>query len=111
MTTPDRLRTALAIGALAGALSLAGCSSSSSDVDDDAGGSTSSADRGIDASQYADTYDQDRSDAYDQSASSAGAPVAGSPSSPGTVGPLENDTFVDHGMSGYVDAEEDPEST
>jgi Ca-activated chloride channel family protein len=112
VTTPDRLRTTLAIGALAGALTLAGCSSSSSD--DDGGDSTaaSSADRGIDASQYADTYGQDRHDDYDQSTSSAGgAPVAGSPGSPGTVGPLDNDTFVDHGVSGYVDAEEDPEST
>ena len=89
MTTPDRLRTTLALGALAVALTLAGCSSSDQGADESPSGS--SADRGIDASHYAESYGQD--------------------GSADAAGPHGDDTFVDHGTSGYVDPQEDPEST
>jgi Ca-activated chloride channel family protein len=90
--------------AVVSALTLAGCSAGDDDTD------TSSDDRGINASQYVDSYhesqDSDSSGAF--SSSAAGSASGPGPGSPGL---LADDTFVEHGVSGYVDTEEDPEST
>jgi Ca-activated chloride channel homolog len=101
-------RTAiLALVAIAGALTLAGCSGT-----DDGDAVSGSADRGIDASSYVDSYDEQRdadgSSGATYSSSAAGPAGTQVLSSPGQ---LEGDTFVDHGVSGYVDTAADPEST
>ena len=54
MTTPNRMTVSLALGAVTGVLLLAGCSS---DAPDDDPGSPDP-DRGIDASHYAEQYDE-----------------------------------------------------
>src|SRR3954470_23104849 len=103
MTWSHRRTAILATGAVASALTLAGCSAG------DDGDTATSPDRGIDASQYVDSYDE--SDDGDQYATSSGAAGPAGGSVPGSPGLLEDDTFVDHGVSGYVDTTEDPEST
>jgi Ca-activated chloride channel family protein len=107
MTWPHRRTATLATTAVAAALTLAGCSAG-----DDGGDTAPSADRGIDASQYVDRYDQSQEHGSSSGAvSSSGAASAGGPAPAASPGPLQDDTFVDHGVSGYVDTKEDPEST
>jgi Ca-activated chloride channel homolog len=104
MTWSHRRTANVALAAVASALTLAGCSAG-----DDGGDTAATADRGIDASQYADTYDQSQQDSSGSVSSSAAGPAGAS--APGSPGLLEDDTFVDHGVSGYVATAEDPEST
>jgi Ca-activated chloride channel family protein len=103
MTWSQSLTALLATGAVASALTLAGCSAG------DDGDSATSPDRGIDASHYVDSYDESKD--ADQYATSSGAAGPAGASAQGSPGPLEDNTFVDHGVSGYVDTTEDPEST
>ncbi len=57
MTSSHRRTATLASVAIAGALTLAGCSG-----DDDGDAVSASADRGIDASQYVDSYAEQQQD-------------------------------------------------
>jgi Ca-activated chloride channel family protein len=89
---------------MAGALTLAGCSG-----DDDGDAVSASADRGIDASRYVDSYAEQQQDSGTYSSSGSGGSVA--PTAPGSPQLLEDNTFVEHGVSGFVDTGEDAEST
>jgi Ca-activated chloride channel family protein len=104
MTWSHRRTATLALAAVAGALTLAGCSAG------DDGDTAATDDRGISASQYVDGYDESQESDSSGVLSSSRAGSAGG-SAPGSAGLLEDDTFVEHGVSGYVDTEEDPEST
>jgi|SRR3954447_2608479 Ca-activated chloride channel family protein len=105
MTWSHRRTATLAAATVASALTLAGCSAG-----DDGGDTASSADRSIDASQYVDSYDESQDAGSSGSISSSAAGPAGV-STPGSPELLEDNTFVDHGVSGYVATAEDPEST
>ena len=101
--------TGLTALALTGALVLAGCSADQ----DDAADPSVSGDRGIDAEHYVDQYDE-RTD--DDGASYSGSAPTTAPSTAtedGSQEPglLDDNTFVDHGSSGFIDTDEDPEST
>src|SRR3954462_1909117 len=104
MTWSHRRTAAFALTAAASALTLTGCSAG-----DDGDAVSPSADRGIDASQYVDSYGQSQDESSGSVSSSAAGPAGAT--GPRSPGPLEDDTFVDHGVSGYVDTEDDPEST
>jgi hypothetical protein len=110
----------LAVAAVTGSLLLSGCSGS-----DDIRptppppGVTS---RGIDAASYVEDYESPETEDYAASGSMSGtAPASGSMRSSGygvaadggpeLPGPLDDDTFVDEGTSGFVDAGEDGLST
>ncbi|MBJ7355799.1 von Willebrand factor type A domain-containing protein [Nocardioides sp.] len=100
--------TSLTTLALTGALVLGGCSP---DYKDEQPGPV--VDRGIDAREYVEDYEQ--AEFEDQSGSdstqySASAPTAGEGES-AEPGLLDDNVFVDHGASGFVDADEDARST
>jgi Ca-activated chloride channel family protein len=103
MTSSQRRTAVLASLAIAGALTLVGC------ADDDGDAVSGSADRDIDASHYVDTYDEQQQDSGTYSSSGSAGPVA--PAATGSPQLLEDNTFVEHGVSGYVDTGEDAEST
>ena len=105
MTTSHRWTAALALVAAASALTLAGCSAG------DDGDEAAASDRGIDASQYVDGYDESQDDDRSFSSSSGTAAQAPAAPAPSSSELLEDDTFVEHGTSGYVDTRSDPEST
>ena len=103
MTTSIRTTGTLAVGAVTGALLLGGCTGGST------GDESADGDRGIDASQYVEQYSEQ---AQDQAASGSQSSVAGpGASNPGPPGLLDDNTFVDHGTSGFISALEDPQST
>lgn len=117
MTLGSRTRTLhptrLAVGALAGslALTLAACSD---DYEPEPGPEPGTVTRGIDAAAYVEDYEQsalgDGAVNYSQSVPGAAAAEAEGPE-PIIPGPLEDNTFVDPGTSGFVDPREDPLST
>ena len=98
----------LAVAALSGTLLLGACS--------DGGGERGVEDRGVDAEAYVDDYesatDGDLAQGFSSQAGSARAADGAAPIEvPQVPGPLEDNTFVDAGTSGFVDAREDPAST
>src|SRR5687767_10472440 len=98
--TPRIQRTALAAALLALTGLATACGGG------DANGEPSAAD----PQSYYENYDRDSNDAGGSTSSTAGGPVtpAGDAGEPGL---LEDNTFVDAGMSGFVDPSIDPEST
>lgn len=100
----------LAVAALTGSLLLCGCSG---------GGEGPDHDRGVDAASYYEDYESpeyegDSSAAQGFSSQAGSAPAAaadGLLEVPEVPGPLDDNTFVDAGTSGSVDAREDAAST
>jgi len=104
-----RTTTTLTTLALLGALTLTGCTGGEDQSSDPA----VSEDRGIDAQDYVDEYDEYSSG---DTAAASGGNTGASPSSAQDDGDqepglLDDNTFVDHGTAGYTDTSEDPEST
>jgi Ca-activated chloride channel family protein len=106
---PTRLAAAALAGSLA--LTLAACSDNHEPRPGPQPGTVT---RGIDAAAYVEDYEQselgDGAVNYSQSAPGATAADAEG-SEPFIPGPLEDNTFVDAGTSGFVDPGEDPLST
>lgn len=77
----------------------------------------SDGDASADAHEYYENYTPQQNDSAGGTSSSAvgGTPASGlaqpSPVGPSAPGPLEDNTFVDAGTSGFVDPREEPRST
>lgn len=112
----------LAVAAVAGSLLLTGCSGSDDIRPTPPPPGVSS--RGIDAASYVENYESPETEDHAASGSVGGsAPLAGTSStqqggyaaadgeSAITPGPLDDDTFVDAGTGGFVDAADDARST
>ena len=84
MTSSHRRTATLASVAIAGALTLAGCSG-----DDDGNAVSGSADRGIDGSHYVDSYAEQQQDSGTSSYSSSGSAGSVAPTAPGSPQLLE----------------------
>ena len=119
------LALAAVTGSLVGSLLLAGCSGDPDDPDARPTPPPAITSRGIDAASYVEDYEGAQSDAVASGSVSAGAPMPLSSSVRGTrstipqippigptvPGPLDDDTFVDAGTSGFVGAAQDALST